>query len=386
MNEETKVPKGALRFVDHGCHAHVEFAEGDEKQIPKLKMVAYAGGIIKDHWYWDNLAIDLDGIQFKQGSFPVLENHDTSRKIAVIGKPIIEDGKLVAPENAKFLSTEESKEFQKLSAEGFPYQSSIYAKPSNVERLEDGATAKVNGFTMKGPGSIWRQCEFKEMSVCVFGWDSNTKASAFSREETEDVDYLESKTPAEAGNIKQKKEVTKVMNKEELMEKHSDLIKELLEEAVGAVETKLTAERDALQTKLTAEEAKNATMADRVVALEKNDVIRRENEFKSTADSIWSRQLADSNIPIHLHEKVSGMIQYSKFVKDDKFDRDGFAGAVTAEIKDWEDKGVTQTAIGSGFSDKEVDSQSSKENVKMEENKSVAARLVERSGLKVKKD
>ena len=198
MKEETKVPKGALRFVDHGCHAHVEFADDDQKQVPKLKMVAYSGGIIKDHWYWDNLAIDLDGIQFKQNKFPVLENHDTERKIAVISKPIVEDGKLMAPENAKFLSTEVSKEFQKLSAEGFPYQSSIYAKPSNVERLEDGATAKVNGFTMKGPGSIWRAFEFKEMSVCVFGWDSSTKASAFSREETEDVDYLESNSPAEA--------------------------------------------------------------------------------------------------------------------------------------------------------------------------------------------
>ena len=67
--EEGKLPKGALRFVEEGCHAHVEFAEDGEGKVvgKKLKMVAYSGGIIKGHWYWDNLAIDLEGIQFKQG-------------------------------------------------------------------------------------------------------------------------------------------------------------------------------------------------------------------------------------------------------------------------------------------------------------------------------
>ena len=35
MKEETKVPKGALRFVDHDCHAHVEFVEDGDKKIPK---------------------------------------------------------------------------------------------------------------------------------------------------------------------------------------------------------------------------------------------------------------------------------------------------------------------------------------------------------------
>ena len=157
------------------------------------------------------------------------------------------------------------------------------------------------------------------------------------------------------------------------------------DEAVGKVESKFAEERDELQTKLDAEKDKNETLSDRVIKLEKNDVIRRENEFRSTAETIWSRNLSESNIPVHLHEKVSSMIKYSKFVKDDKFDKEGFTESVVAEIKDWEDKGVTQTAIGSGFSEKEVDSQNSQEQAKLEENKSVVSRLVERSGIKVPK-
>jgi hypothetical protein len=389
MKEETKVPKGALRFVDQGCHAHVEFAEGDEKKVPKLKMTAYSGGIIKGHWYWDNLAIDLEGIQFKQSKFPVLENHDTFRKVAVIGKPIIEDGKLKAPENAKFLSTDESAEFQKLSSEGFPYQSSMYAKPSVVERLEEDGFAEVNGYKMKGPGTIWRQCEFKEMSVCVFGWDSNTKASAFSKEEMEDVDYLENITHAEKSVLTQqgsktRKEV-KSMDRKELMAEHADLVQEIVDEAVAKVTEKFTVEKKDLETKLAAEKETNTAMSERVQKLEKNDLIRREQEFKSNADSIWSKKLSESKIPSHLYDKVSGYVQYAKFVKDDSFDRPAFTEAIDLEIKDWEDKGVVDTVIGTGFSKKEVDAGGDKEAEQLAENAAIIDRLVKGSGVRVPK-
>jgi len=389
MKEETKVPKGALRFIDQGCHAHIEMAEDGDKKIPKLKMVAYSGGIIKDHWYWDDLVIDLEGMKFKESKYPVLENHNTDLKVAVIGKPIIEDGKLMAPDNAKFLSTDSAEEFIKLSQEGFPYHSSIYAKPTNVERLSEDASAKVNGFTLKGPGSIWRQCEFKEMSVCVFGWDTKTKASAFSRDEIEFTSFEESKILAEnASDVNhktKKKEVKKAMNKKELMEDHPDLVQEIVDEAIKTVEDKFSTERDDLNAKLTAAKDENAAMSDRVIKLEKNDVIRQENEFKASADRIWANSLADSSIPVHLHQKVGGMIQYSKLVKDEKFDNAGFTEAVAAEIKDWEDKGVTETVIGSGFSEKDVDTPGKEVQALAEENTSIAARLVKKSGVEVPK-
>ena len=391
MKEETKVPKGALRFVDQGCHAHVEFVEDGEKKIPKLKMVGYSGGVIKGHWYWDNLAIDLEGIQFKQSKYPVLENHDTSLKVAVIGKPVIVDGQLIAPENARFLSTEVSEEFIKLSDEGFPYQSSIYAKPTNVERLEEGASAEVNGYTLKGPASIWRKCEFKEMSVCVFGWDSNTKASAFSHEEMEDVDCFETLIlpPVNSEGLTQdgttnRKEV-KTMDRKELMAQHSVLVQEVVDEAIARVNETFTAEKKDLQDQLAAEKASNTEMTDRVQKLEKNDLIRREREFKSVADSLWSKMLAECRIPIHLHDKVSGYVQYAKFVKEDKFDETAFSAAIDAEVKDWEDKGVVDTVIGSSFSQKEVDQNANKDAALLAENASIVDRLVKKSGLKIPK-
>ena len=87
------------------------------------------------------------------------------------------------------------------------------------------------------------------------------------------------------------------MNREELMEEHSDLIQEIVTEAVAEVEAKFSVERDELTTKLAAKEADNAEMADRVQKLEKNDIIRREREFKSSASSIWTKIKENNTIP-----------------------------------------------------------------------------------------
>lgn len=383
---EQKLPKGALRFVDEGCHANVELVESDGKRMPKLNMVAYSGGIIKGHWYWDNLAIDLDGIEFKQSRYPVLEDHRTDRKVAVIGKPVIKEGKLMAPENAKFLDTEASNEFQKLSGDGFPYQSSIYAKPSNVERIEEGASAKVNGLTMKGPGSIWRKCEFKEMSVCVFGWDSKTKASAFSKEEMEDVEFLEEVTKVKIDdNIKQGKEVKKKMDREELMETYPDLIKGIVEQALSESQTKFDLEKKTLQDQLAAAKQSNAEMSDRVLKLEKKDMLRHEKEQKDLADTIWARKLAASDVPSRIHEKVEQHVGYSKFMKDDVLDVTAFSEAVDAEIKSWESLGTTNAVMGTSQTQKEVDTNAKAEEIKLTENKSIVDRLVQLSGVKVPK-
>ena len=391
MKEDQALAKGALRFIDQGCHAHVEMVEKDGKKSPKLNMVAYSGGIIKDHWYWNDLAIDLEGIQFKQSKFPVLEDHLNERKIAVIGKPIIEDGKLKAPENAKFLSTEASEEFQKLSQEGFPYQSSIYAKPSVVERLDDDATSKVNGITVRGPASIWRKCEFKEMSVCVFGMDSKTRASAFSREEMEHSSFTESTIPAESisREIKlQRREVKKIMNKNELRETYPELVKEIVGEAVDTAvteaETKFKAEKDDLSTKIGTLKENNEKLSEKVLGLEKKDVIRSEGELSAQAQKIWNSKLAESTIPEHVWDKVSQHVPHVKFVSDGVIDVEKFSEAIDAEIKDWEGKGVTSSVLGAGFTHKQPEDEN-KHALEAESVKGDVDRLVKLAGGKTEK-
>ena len=368
MKEKLKVPTTALRFMDHECFAKMEAGDSD---TPKLKMVAYSGKPIKNHWYWGDLTIDLDGVKFEKSAFPILENHMQDRKIAFSsGKPVIKDYQLsIDPEKVKFVDTECSEEFQKLSKQGFPYESSIYGEPSNIERLDEGATAEVNGFTMKGPGSIWRQWTFKEASVCVFGHDSNTRSEAFANNELElelEVEKVQVSSEGDAEPETIEKEVIQDMDLKELKEKNPEAFAALMGEATEEVTASVTASvTEAVTADLTAkfdkekgdlenkhsEESKTST--DRILDLEKRDAIRTEAELKHSADTFWASKLSESNIPEHLYGKVSAHVSYSKFTKDGVLDKNAFGEAIDAEIKDWEDKGVTSSILGMSVTQKD---------------------------------
>ncbi len=389
-----KIPIGAMRFVASESHAHVEFAEGDDKE-PKMKMVAYSGKIMKGHWFWDDLVLDLKGIIFDRSKYPVLEQHDKSKKIAFTSKPIVtDDFKLKLDENKTvFVDTEESAEFQKLSRKGFPYESSVYVTPLNIERLDKGASAEVNGFTLKGPGTIFRKFRFNEASVCVFGWDRQTQASAFSKEEV-DIE-LEEETLSQNVNNTIKKEVNKMPfeNVTELSKENPELVKQIQD----AVKIELTKSFDAEKKILTdsavekdklllAKDRELAGKDERVLKLEKNDSIRSEREVQGQANSVWTAKLSESDIPEHLYDKVRNQIPYSKFVKEEVFDSGAFSKAVDAEIKDWVDRGVVESSVkGSGFNTTVDDPEKlSKQRVE-KENTDIAAGLLSHVGQDNKK-
>lgn len=375
-----KVPKGALRFVEQGFHA---FAEGSEGEQKRLKMTAYNGHVIKGHWYWGDLAIDVSGIRFASKKFPILENHDTSRKIGFHdGRPDTSNNKLeLLPEKTKFVDTECAKEFVRLSGEGFPYQASIYAQPTKVLRLGEDETANVNGFEMKGPGSVWRECVFKEASVCVFGWDSETNSSAFSHDITEDVEFEEEERAAkftddstEGGDNK--------MDLQELKDKHPELVQQLSSEVENSLKTKFDEEKK----KLSDENARlNAQLSDsdkRLAELEKRDAIRTESERRASAEKIVDTKLSDSEVGDHLWDKVKGMIDYRKFVKDDAFDVEAFAKAVDEEITDWESRLSSVPMTGLGVVGRKADGNEKTPAANKEENEKFTNDLLARAGQK----
>jgi len=335
-----KVPVKALSFHDNASTACVEsFGEGEEKK-EKLKMTIYSGKPITGHWYWGDLVIDGKGIQFTKNRYPILESHDVDKKVA-FSDGIVVDGKgkvSVDPEKTVFVDTPESQEFRRLSSDGFPYESSISARPTRIEKLEEGAKTEVNGFTMTGPASIWRECVFREGSVCVFGADKNTNAKV-SNSEFEELEFAEvvvKKETKKSTENKKREEVKEEMTLDELKEKHPELVTKLTEEVTAKFndeKKKNDAEMDKMRTIMS--------------ELQKDNEIRKENELKANASAIWARCLAESDIPEHLFEKVENMVQYNKFVKDGKFDIDAFTQKVKEEIKDWEDKGISNVQ---GFS------------------------------------
>jgi hypothetical protein len=348
-NDNNKVPAGALCLGFEGPNALVEFdGEGDDKK-PRMNMVIYSGGIIKNHWYWDDLVLDLAGATFPKKKYPILENHDRSLKIAYHNGPPIVDGNLrVDPGKVVFVSTPESQQFQLLSSEGFPYEASARVNPTVIERIAEGSFAEANGVKVKGPGTIFRKWEFVEGSVCVFGYDRNTQSATFS-EEVDLAGCVFNEGPA-AGSLandqlQNQKEDSTIMDIKTFQEQHPDLFKQIQEEAVTGATKGVEAKFSELSQTVTqlhkTVEGQAKTITDlegKNLKLEKESLLRSESEAQAKADREWSVRLSKSDIPDHLHKKIAQHVKHAMFIDKESGQCDWakFIKAVDAEIKEWE--------------------------------------------------
>ena len=332
-----KVPKKAFLLTVEGDNK-LEFKAGpDGEQVPRLEMTIYSGNIIKGHWWWGDLAIDTSGMSFPKSRFPLLEEHWS--RIGFMGKPIVADDHSVQvdPNTVVFLDNEEANRFIADGKKGFPFESSIRADPTMIQRLMKDEVAEVNGFQMKGPGTIWRKSTFKEGSVCMFGYDSRTSAKVFSEEEPEaEIEMM--KTVLEQESL-QLDGGENSMTLEELKEKHPELFAQAQKEKEDALSATHKAEIEALKKekdKLNTTFSTELTSRDeKILKLEKQEAIRTERDRQNEADRVWKEKLSASSIPAKLHDKVRAQVVHDKFVKDEAFDTKAFGEAVDAEIKDW---------------------------------------------------
>lgn len=383
QSESIQIDPNALRIMDL-ADCTLEFAEAKEGELRTFRMVGYSGKVIKGHWWWGNLAIDLEGIKFNKPKFPILRDHDTNREMAFSKKPQVsnEEGLVFTEKEVTFLDTEEATTFLSNSKAGFPYQASISGRPTIIEQVEEGESVEVNGHTLKGPGTVWRKTEFRECSICVFGYDDQTTAQAFSSSgqhisiEVENIgsdhDRLTDNMEVSSMDlIKLKKDSPKEY--EALMAQVAEAnkaetataVETAVSEAVAEVQLKLD-ERDAKIISLTEENSglsDNLTsLEDRQLVLEKKDALREEADIESQANSVWATALAKSGLPSWLYPKVEKQVTRNKFMVDGAFDKAAFIEAVNAEIADWETKS-SQEVEGFGITVKDADGHTTPEQL-----------------------
>jgi hypothetical protein len=334
--ETVKINKAALCFSNVG--SLITLSAKEEGKQRSIAMTLYSGKLIKGHWYWGDLAIDTAGIKMAKKNIPILEDHDTSKKIGFGSFATNEKHELVAVENT-FVDTSFANEFQRLSDQGFPYEASLSGRPTKIQRLMEKEEAEVNGFTMKGPGTIWRESVLKEGSIVTFGADSHTKSVAMAENEEFDMEVDET--------LLKDKEV--VMDLIKLKAEHPALYEEVVLLGVKQAEatfapvktnlegqvTSLTAERDALKKTSTG-------LEDRLLKLEKVSTLQAEEAIKVKADGIVTTKLASSKVPARLHAKVRKQLNHQIFVKDNALDETAFSAAVDVELKDWVSEGNTE--------------------------------------------
>jgi len=161
-----------------GCE--VSFAEaGEQQEAGGFRILAYSGHVIRGHWLWGNLAIDLAGLKFDKKKTAVLENHFSDKRIGFTTMQDIADKVMV---EGKFLSNPVAQQIKDDIAEGFPMQASLYVPPQLIEHVKEGESVEVNGQKLEGPGTVFRKATIKEVSMCALGADSQTQSKAFASE------------------------------------------------------------------------------------------------------------------------------------------------------------------------------------------------------------
>lgn len=380
VKKNMNVPAHALRFSEE---ANISLKDGDDEK-PAFSMKAYSGKLIKGHYFWGDLAIDVNGIQFNGKRIPILEDHSWEKKLGVSNSLPKTENNEIFFDKVNLLSNPAATEFKQNLDDGFPFQSSISIRPLKVEELEEGVSAEINGYTMKGPGRIIRQSLFREASACVFGIDHRTSIQSLSESEEE----IEVEVCSLSDSKKQKTEITKnggnsMLDLTAIKEDHPDLVKQInaaLKEKDDSI-TSLTSEKDDLKkqvTDLTAErdelkktsESLSETKTEyekRIAALEKAESLRKERDLKQKADSLVDQKLSASELPERLYKRVKNQIDHNAFVdSEDKFDETKFAEHVDAEIASWvEDLKDDETSgkilgLSSGNSSEDFSSDSDK--------------------------
>ena len=142
---------------------------------------------------------------------------------------------------------------------------------------------------------------------------------------------------------------------EELQEKYPELTAQMTEKVTDELTKKFKKEKDELTTR---NDQLSQTIEDQgksIVALEKKDMLRSERELMAVADRMISEKLAASEVPERLYTKIRKLLDHNRFMKDDKLDKEAFAEAIDAEIKEFEDAGVTTTILGMGSSQRTDD-------------------------------
>ena len=107
-----------------------------------------------------------------------MQDHDTKLKIGFTDRPNLKGKDELRFDHITYLDTKEANDFISQSQKGFPFEASISGNPTRIERLLEGKSDTVNGLKVKGPVTIWRDTDFRESSVVVFGYDSKTESKA----------------------------------------------------------------------------------------------------------------------------------------------------------------------------------------------------------------
>lgn len=144
----------------------------DERR--KMRGVAYAGGVLS--YYGDNIAIDLDTLQFSGRQIPLLHNHDRDRVVGY-GHLMREGNALIV--EGEMLSNDHADDIVSAADEGLEWQMSVHIESRRT--LTRHAGDVVNGQALADDDVlVLSDGVIREVSFTPTGVDANTSARILS--------------------------------------------------------------------------------------------------------------------------------------------------------------------------------------------------------------
>jgi len=257
------------------------FKKDEEKDdgLMKFTVMGYTGGVMESGY--GSVAIDLEGMKFRNDVTPMFQHHDSTR---IVGHA---DKKTITPHGLELNGVisgtgEAAQEVISTSANGFPWQASVGVSILSHKLVAEKEEYEVNGQTMKGPGVVLCQTEVFETSFVPLGRDKNTSSALFSE------DF----------------ELELQQNKEQIMENETKGVEPVQEEVNVISEMRAAFPNDAefaldaVERGISVLEAK-AEFADKVVK-ERDDLAIELAELQASLE----KEECDGEVPVEYQEEV----------------------------------------------------------------------------------
>jgi len=186
-DEETgrfrEVPTAACRF-EAG-----EFTlgdNGDDAKSAPIRILARTGKPM-EHWYWGLCVHDMEGMSLHKSRIAVDYCHDRDQVIGYLNRfeqvpdPDGVPGLVCSGALVPYGDSDRAQEVIRKAKAGVPWEASIFwgGEGIEIEDVEEGKTAEVNGYTLEGRAVIFRKWPLRGVAVTPYGADMET-ASQFA--------------------------------------------------------------------------------------------------------------------------------------------------------------------------------------------------------------
>lgn len=178
-----KATAGKPDYMTFLCPLTVEAADDAEKKMPRFRMVAYTGGLMRIAGFPHPVVVDLEGLAVDRQDIPVRLDHNPRQGVGHTQRVVIENGQVVA-EGLVSRDTSWARDVAKSGSNGFPWQASIGAAVVDAEFVPNGQSITVNGRTFDGPLHVVRKAILKEISFVDSGADPATSARVAARHDS----------------------------------------------------------------------------------------------------------------------------------------------------------------------------------------------------------